>query len=262
MNMKYFLGLSALLLTLLLGGCEKDGVETIKGFSTVTVNMQWRADESITYKYTFDNDTINGMIYIPRDKTSGVLRVFKNNESTAELEQEVTLQEGRNVINLVQFPGSPVIITPVEADPSTTHHVRVRLFYDNITGWGKSVRVDIFAILYDPITWESIYKPTGVSVVLEEGKLSDYFELDLNQFFPANINDGVYYNSDITDVVTGALLVDHSKGDIYGQIQYTLYGYASSNATTGWSCNVKSTISQMEDNSLHRFLGVFETPWE
>jgi len=256
MNMKYYLGLCTLLLTLLLGGCDIDGVETIKGFSTVAINMQWRADESITYKYTLDNDTINGMIYIPRDKTSVILRVFKNNESTAVLEKETTLQAGQNVINLVQFPGSPVTITPVEADPSTTHHVRVRLFYENITGWSNSVKVDIFATVD-----RKTYTPTGVSVVLEEGKLSDYFELNLNQFFPANTSK-IYYNSDITDVATGALLVDHSKGSNYGQIQYTQYGYASLDATTGWSCNVKSTISQMQDNSLHRFLGVFETPWK
>jgi len=255
--MKYYIGLCALLLTILLGGCDKEGELFDKEFSIFAVNMLWQADASISYKYTLDNDTIKGLAYIPRDKTSGILRVFKNDETTAELEQEITLQEGRNDVDLVQLPESPVVISPSESDPSTTHHVKVRLFYKGIEGWGSSVKVDIYATV-DRVTYTS----TGVSVVLEEGKLSPYFELNLNQFFPENTSE-IAFNSDITDVATGTLLVDHSKGPNYGAIKFA-DDIVSFDATNGWKSPKKCATSQMrkQGSSLFRFLFAFGIPWE
>lgn len=239
----------------LLIGCDKNGESLDKGYSLFEVNMLWQADASISYKYTLDNDTVSGLAYIPRDKTSGILRVFKNDETTPELEQEVTLQGGSNIIDLVQLPESPVMISPSESDPSTAHHVKVRLFYKGIEGWGSSVKVDIYATV-DRVTYTS----TGVSVILEEGELSSYFELDLNQFFPTSTSP-VYFNSDITDVVTGTLLVNHSKGTNYGAIQF---GTTSLDATNGWQSTNKCATSQMkkQGSSLFRFLPVFGIPWK
>lgn len=242
----------------LLVGCDNNEDSYVdKGYSLFGVNMLWQADASIGYKYTLDSDTVKvgEAFYLPRDKTSGIFRVFKNDETTPELEQEVTLQEGNNVIDLVQLPESSVVISPSEDDPSTTHHVKVRLFYKGIAGWGSSVKVDIYATV-DRVTYTS----TGVSVVLEEGKLSPYFELDLNQFFPTNTSQ-VVFNSDITDVATGALLVDHSKGTNYGAIQF---GTTSLDATNGWKSTNKCATSQMkkQGSSLFRFLLTFGTPWE
>nr|WP_320059269.1 hypothetical protein [uncultured Bacteroides sp.] len=243
----------------LLVGCDENGESFDKGYSLFEVNMLWRADESISYKYTLDNDTVKGSTstYIPRDKRSGILRVFKNNETTAELEQEVTLQEGSNIVDLVQLPESPVVISPSESDPSTTHHVKVRLFYKGIEGWGSSVKVDIYATADYGMTYTS----TGVSVVLEEGKLSPYFELNLNQFFPENTSE-IAFNSDITDVATGTLLIDHSNGTNSGAIQFA--DFLSFDGINGWkSFPNKCATSQMtkQGSSLFRFLPVFGIPW-
>lgn len=240
----------------LLVGCDNiEDVYVNKGYSLFKVKMLWQADASISYKYTLDNDSVGPVSSYIRDKTSGILRVFKNNETTPELEQAVTLQEGDNVVDLVQLPESPVVISPSESDPSTAHHVKVRLFYKGIAGWGSSVKVDIYATV-DRVTYTS----TGVSVVLEEGKLSPYFELDLNQFFPTNPSQ-VVFNSDITDVATGTLLVNHSKGTNYGAIQF---GTTSLDATNGWQSTNKCATSQMkkQGSSLFRFLLVFGTPWK
>ncbi|MBP2644302.1 MAG: hypothetical protein H6Q67_2189 [Firmicutes bacterium] len=239
----------------LLVGCDNnEDVYVNKGYSLFKVKMLWQADASISYKYTLDNDSVGSVSSYIRGKTSGILRVFKNNETTPELEQAVTLQEGDNVVDLVQLPESPVVISPSEDDPSTAHHVKVRLFYKGIAGWGSSVKVDIYATV-DRVTYTS----TGVSVVLEEGKLSPYFELDLNQFFPTNTSQ-VVFNSDITDVATGTLLSNHTKGTNYGAIQF---GTTSFDATNGWKSTNKCATSQVKKQaSLFRFLLAFGIPWE
>ena len=191
-----------------LASCETNEEMISYGYTTFGgVTILWQADNTINYSFTFDGDSIDERerFPLPKDRITGVLRAFKNEETEPELEEAVAIDG--NIIELIQMPNTPIAIVSGsdEADPSDRNKVKVRLFYNNVEGWGSSVKVDMYATA-DRTNYESVGQ-----VVLTEGKLSDYFELDLNRFYREDpTQTRIYFNSDITDLDTGKLLQDHS----------------------------------------------------
>ncbi|WP_448788301.1 hypothetical protein [Bacteroides graminisolvens] len=239
---------------LILSGCDTEGEYTDAGYVSFRVKIEWQADANIDYKMTFDNDTIkqNTGIIVPREQTSGVLRVYRNDETTPELEKEVTIENG--VISLIQLPGSTISLSPTveDEDPSESSRIKVRFFYNGIEGIGNSAKVDIFTST-DFRTWDSVG-----SITLEEGKLSSYVELNLNHFFPASTRTA-YFCCDITDLATGVMLAQHTSRA--GLITFQT-GSSSFDSVTGFKAINKFATCQMAAPTTYRFNYVFGTAWE
>lgn len=201
---KIYLYIPLFCILLSFAGCDTEGEVVDTGFITTDVNLVWKADNTASYKLTLDGDTVKSQMHFSRDKKKAMLRAFKNNETTPELEEEVTLENNKR-IELIQLPGSKISFYKAseETDPSSEHNVKLRLFYSTTEGWGKSVKVDIWA----KAGRRGEHVPTNISMILKEGKLSDYTELNLNYFLPDNEGSPKFY-AEITDVETGKQLAD------------------------------------------------------
>lgn len=242
-----------------LSSCDTEGNFIDTGYNTFGgVKILWQADNTIKYKLTLDGDSIS-KVYYPSDKTKGILKVFKNDETTPELETEVAIN-GKQV-ELVQMPESPIMLAANndETNPSNRNSVKVRFFIpSNFNDWANSVQVDIYATVD-----KKNYTPTGKSLTLEKGKLSDYVELNLNMFFPESSNT-VTFNFDVKDM-DGNILVDHTASK--SKNNQILFQSGSSKLTdTGWEPINKFATTQMEkktagSNVLYRFLYKFGTSW-
>ncbi|MBP1614599.1 MAG: hypothetical protein H6Q13_2047 [Bacteroidetes bacterium] len=239
----------------LLAGCDTEGENTYAGYTSFMVKIEWQADADVVYKMTFDNDTIkqNTEIIVPREQTSGILRVFRNDETTPELEQEVTIENGIE-LSLIQLPGSTISFssTEDEEDPSDSARIKVRFFYNDIEGIGSSAKVDIFTST-DLKTWESVGSTT-----LEEGKLSSYVELNLNHFFPSSTKTARFC-CDITDIETGIMVAQHTSRA--GLITFQ-EGSSSFDSVTGFKAINKFATCQMASPTTYKFNYVFGTAWE
>jgi len=241
------LSLSIFFLILIITGCETEGDNIHEASLTgLEVKIAFQDDATIQYRATWNDKEIlrsgktDSTITISRDSLSGTLKVYKNNETEPELEKQMTISPGYT-ISLVQLPGSPIIINSGEdeADPSNRTSVKVRFMYSDMPGWGDSVKVDIFVYISDPDGVKST-RSTGVSVIVKERELSPYVELDLNQF----VSDLTRYErtrtyvTDVTDIATGTLLVDHTTSST-GQIGQISFGSKRWVNDTGWKPSQK-----------------------
>lgn len=238
----------------LLAGCDTEGEYTDAGYTSFEVKIEWQADADVVYKMTFNNDTIKQKtgIIVPIEQTSGILRVYRNNETSPELEKEVAIENGV-VLSLIQLPGSSISFSPTvdEKDPSESSRIKVRFFYNGIEGIGNSAKVDIFTST-DFRTWESIGSTT-----LEEGKLSSYVELNLNHFFPSSTKTARFC-CDITDIETGIMVAQHTSRA--GLITFQ-EGSSSFDSVTGFKAINKFATCQMAPPTTYRFNYVFGTAW-
>ncbi|WP_071145272.1 hypothetical protein [Bacteroides ihuae] len=237
---------------LILSGCDTEGEYTDAGYTSFEVKIEWQADADVVYKMTFNNDTIKQKtgIIVPIEQTSGILRVYRNNETSPELEKEVAIENGV-VLSLIQLPGSAISFSPTEdeKDPSESSRIKVRFFYNGIEGIGNSAKVDIFTST-DLRTWDSVG-----SITLEEGKLSSYVELNLNHFFPASTRSA-YFCCDITDLATGVMVAQHTR-----RAGLITFGSSSFDSVTGFKAINKFATCQMAAPSTYRFDYVFGTAW-
>ena len=207
------------------------------------IKLVFQAETTDVYKFTLDGDTIkvSETYYYPSKKTTATLRAYKNNESTPALEENVAIERPEKVVKLIQMPGADISILSgkgEEEDPSSENKVKLRLFYNNVEGFGKAIKVDV---------WIKVGRRgtpvfTNVSFELEEGKLSDYKEIDLNYLFPDQTGSPKFI-TDIWDAKTGALLIDHSAYEAQINLGYTYDpNYGTDN---GFKNDYKHVTSQL-----------------
>lgn len=254
-TIKYIL--SIFTLSLFFSSCETDG-EMISEASTTSfsVKIGWQANSDRVYKATFnDKDIILGDgITVSKDNLSGILKVYNGEEPTPELEETVNFSP-RQTIELIQLPDSPIMLASggSEDDPSNRNSVKVRLFYKDIPDYGNKILIDLYATVDN-----STFKPIGETITLEDGKLSEYIELNLNEFYLESPEE-VIFKFDIKSL-EGEILLSHTASR-NNSIQYDQYSAELNDS--GWEGYYKSSICQLNKGGrTTRFLFAFGTPWE
>lgn len=170
-----------------------------KDYSYFSVNIPYTSDKDNTYQILYNGQKVaigkndSGLNFkknfIPASELTGTLQVYKNNETSPVLDQEITIDPGQ-MINLVQLPNEEIRIDlSEEEDPANRNSIKVRFLNNNKYMIVDYLRIDVFVTAssnnknyaqYDSIT----------SIVAKYNEFSPYVELDLARF---------YNNSTITD---------------------------------------------------------------
>lgn len=245
-----------------LPGCDTEAEVLDGGYIEFGgVKLVFQADAADTYKFTLDGDTIriSERRYLPRTKTTALLRAFKNNETTPVLEEEIAI-EHRKMVELVQMPGADIVVASAEEeeDPSSGNSTKVRFFYKNIDGLGSSIKIDIYAAF----AWGTTFLPDPVaSVSVEEGQLSEYVELDLNCVYTEDPDASPMFFSDIFDLENNVQFTDHESIDYNEKGMIPVFGF-SSTEEPGYKSPYKFETFQLSTEwDMKMFTPVFNTPW-
>lgn len=250
-----------------LSNCDTQGDIISTGYHRFGgVKVIWQADNTINYKFTLDNDSIYGIMPFSIDKTTGMLRAFRDNETTPELETEVAIN-GKEV-ELIQMPGSSISIK--EAEPTNDSDLpsdernkfKLRFYYNNVEGWQNTVKLDLYykVDLFTPMM--DAY-PTGISVNLQNGILSDYIIVDLNILSPNPSNSSSPLLLAVISGENGNIVFDGHKEFIpTGQIKYSYtISPEYSQETKNWTYDIKY-VTCSYDQSLKTFSYSWGDAWE
>lgn len=220
MNTNKYIQLIALWAITLMGltSCDKEGVlvEEVTGYTTVSAKIDFQADKDRTYKMVVDGNEIKEgeKLFLPRTGGKVLFEVFRDNETTPELQEEIELENG-GIISLVQLPESKISLAGVgsteEEDPKTRNSIKARFFYAQ-QDFGKSIKVDVF--VYDASDFEMKWIPL-TSFTVQQGKISDYIEFDLAMFYePGEGIAGDHmptFSCDITNMDNGEKILNHEN---------------------------------------------------
>lgn len=160
-------------------------------FVYFSVVIPYTYDQGNTYQVLYNSqevavgkDDIGGYKknFIPVSELTGTLQVYKNNETSPVLDQEITIDPGQT-IHLVQLPGEEIRIDlSDEEDPANRNSIKVRFLNNNKNMIVDYLRIDVFATAYSNYPNYAQYDSI-TSIVAKFNEFSPYVELDLARYY-------------------------------------------------------------------------------
>lgn len=146
------------------------------------------------------------------DAASGTMELFAkdNNEPVGTIEN-VTIADGESP-TVLQISGTEMMLLTNDGeedveDPATENLTKVRFLYKPSEGYAdvNAIRVEVWATENE--SWMDFY-PTGQSVTVKKGEISDYIELDIAQLKESS-GEAAWWMCDIYNAETNELIASH-----------------------------------------------------